>query len=522
MCSRKQVQFSGTAEQCEAQGGGGMSIKLRLLISYMAMLFIPVILTGAAAVVIGILYFGGVVNYSGSNFDNMSIKSYIEKNYKILEQIAIDASMHPEKFEDANYIKSTDEILNTYDSGMVIKENDEYTFVSKLLENSNLLEQLKSAKWESGGLNTIELKHELGVKGEIAKISKDMKLYAVCRYKIVSNNKNGEVYIFTNVSPLKQFLSKYFTTLVAVIILILLLTNIALTYYVSKSITKPIDYLKKAANEIKNGNLDFEVNYKSKDEIGELSSAFEEMRVKLKESIELEQQYEQNRKELVSSISHDLKTPITAVKGYVEGIIDGVADSPDKMDKYIKTIYTKTNEIDRLIDELFLYSKLDMKKLAFNFEKVEIKKYFEHCVEELYFDLESKGIKLILEPNCNDETLVIADREKLNRVVTNILYNAVKYMDMEKGKVVIELEEEDNDVVVRITDNGQGISEGKLPFIFDRFYRADPARNTQKGGSGLGLSIAKHIIEEHGGRIWAQSRKAVGTTIAFTLKKTQE
>jgi signal transduction histidine kinase len=307
-----------------------------------------------------------------------------------------------------------------------------------------------------------------------------------------------------------------------VIILILILTNIILTYFVSRSITKPLYYLKKAANEIKNGNLNFEVKYKSKDEIGELSSAFEEMRVKLKESIEMEQQYEQNRKELVSNISHDLKTPITAVKGYVEGIIDGVADNPDKMDKYIKTIYTKTNEIDLLIDELFLYSKLDLKKLAFSFERVNIRRYLEHFVEEFSFDLESKGIKLSYEANCEDKTLVIADREKLNRVITNIVYNSVKYMDLENGKIDIKLEEEDNDVVVGITDNGQGISESNLPHIFDKFYRADPARNTQKGGSGLGLSIAKHIIEEHGGRIWAQSKLGVGTTIAFTLKKTGE
>lgn len=506
-----------------------MSIKVRLLISYMAMLLIPVVLTFVAAIIIGIVYFGMFFDYRGMTFNNKSIKSYIDKNNKVLEQISIDASMHPEKFEDKNFTRNTDEILSNYDSGMVIEEEDKTVFISKSLMNSDIIKKIKATKWDKDGLSTMRIdqfeapNNNPGLKEKDDKQQTTTKIYAASKYEMsFSNSKHGNVYVFTNVSPFKQFISRYFTTLVGVIVVILLLTNILLTYFVSRSITKPLDYIKKAANEIKNGNLDFEVKYKAKDEIGELSGAFEDMRIKLKESIELTAQYELNRKELVSNISHDLKTPITAVKGYVEGIIDGVADTPDKMDKYIKTIYTKTNEIDMLIDELFLYSKLDLKKLAFNFEKVNIRKYLEHCVEELSFDLESKGIALNFDVNCTDKTLVIADRDKLNRVITNIVYNSVKYMDNEVGKIGIELSEEANDVVIKISDNGQGISESNLPYIFDRFYRADPARNTKKGGSGLGLSIAKHIIEEHGGVIWAQSKKAVGTTISFTLKKVSE
>lgn len=512
-----------------------MQIKMRLLISYVAMLIIPIVLTVVAAIVIGIFYFGGFFNYNGVNFDSKNIESYIEKNSKDLEQVSIDASVHPESFKNLKYTRSIDVILNRVDSGIIVKEDNKYVYVSDFFHDTDLLKQLASVKWEKSGLKAIAIEAKpknplvsstqsgANLNSQLIQIKDNLRIYTASRYRFsYDDNKIGYVYVVSSVDPLKRFVTHYFTTLVAVIILILILTNVILTYFVSRSITRPLYYLKKAANEIKNGNLNFEIENKSKDEIGELSSAFEEMRLKLKESIEMEQQYEQNRKELVSNISHDLKTPITAVKGYVEGIIDGVADTPDKMDKYIKTISAKTNEIDMLIDELFLYSKLDLKKLAFSFERVNIKKYLEHCVEDLSFDLESKGITLSYEVKCDDKTLVIADREKLNRVITNTVYNSVKYMDNEKGKIIVELEEEDNDVVVRIVDNGQGISESSLPYIFDRFYRADPARNTQKGGSGLGLSIAKHIIQEHGGRIWAQSKKGVGTTIAFTLKKTTE
>ncbi len=145
----------------------------------------------------------------------------------------------------------------------------------------------------------------------------------------------------------------FFPLLFFSLLVILVVTNSVLTYLVSRSIIRPLNRLKKAAEEIKEGNLDFSVESASRDEIGQLSNAFEEMRHQLKVSIERQLRFEENRKELISNISHDLKTPITAIKGYVEGIQDGVADTPDKMDKYVRTIYAKADSMDHMIDELF-------------------------------------------------------------------------------------------------------------------------------------------------------------------------
>ena len=174
------------------------------------------------------------------------------------------------------------------------------------------------------------------------------------------------------------------------------MTNGVLTYFVSRSIIRPLRALKRAAEEIKEGNLDFEIVPHSDDEIGELSTAFEEMRRKLKKSVEVQLQYEENRKELISNISHDLKTPVTAIKGYVEGIMDGVSNSPDKLDQYIRTIYNKAADMDRLIDELFLFSKLDLGKVPFQFEKVDLGQYVLDCAQELQFDMEKKGVQFAL------------------------------------------------------------------------------------------------------------------------------
>ena len=291
-----------------------------------------------------------------------------------------------------------------------------------------------------------------------------------------------------------------------------------LNYLVSRSIIKPISKLKNGAEKIKVGDLNFVIDTSSNDEIGVLNKAFEEMRIKLKESINLQIQYEENRKELLSNISHDLKTPITSIIGYVEGIKDGVANTPEKMEKYLSTVYSKAKDMDSLIDELFLFSKLDLKKEPFHFENVEMNKYIGSYIDEIYLDLLQQGIKIEFS-QANESIKVTADREKLKRVLSNLVSNCVKYMNKEEKKISFSLNEQLNEVIVEVTDNGQGIDSTALPFIFERFYRAEQSRNSQTGGSGLGLAIAKQIVEEHGGKIWATSEIDKGTSIFFSLKK---
>jgi len=319
--------------------------------------------------------------------------------------------------------------------------------------------------------------------------------------------------------------------LLLVILLAIAATNAGLTMWISRSIIKPLYALKKAAEKIKDGDLNFTVKPTTRDEIGELSVAFEEMRYRLKESLDRGVQYEENRKELIASISHDLKTPITAIKGYVEGLRDGIANSPEKMDKYIRTIYTKAEDLDRLIDELFLYSKLDLNKTPFNLEMVELNRCIGDGLEELMFDAEKAGVAIDFRPSTASPLLVAADREKLKRVLGNIIENSLKYMKLAReqsdaspltGLVTVELVDGEHEVTVRIEDNGPGIDAAELPFIFDRFYRVDRSRNSSTGGSGLGLAIVKQIVEGHGGRIWAESAVGRGTTVYFTLRKASE
>lgn len=316
----------------------------------------------------------------------------------------------------------------------------------------------------------------------------------------------------------EEKLMEMLITAIAVLVCIAFLMII----WVYATILKPLSKLQEAARNIKEGNLDFRLDYEEHDEIGSLCMDFEEMRIRLKENEAQKLQADRDSKELISNISHDLKTPITAIKGYVEGIMDGVASSPEKLDKYIRTIYNKANDMDRLIDELTFYTKIDTNKLPYNYDRIHISDFFRDCAEEVGLDMESANIEFSFIDRLHEDTLIIADVEQLRRVVNNIIGNSVKYLDKKPGRISIELADEGDFVRIDIGDNGRGIEAKDLPYIFDRFYRADYSRNSSKGGSGIGLSIVKKIIEAHSGMIWAESKLGEGTHIIIVLRKYQE
>ena len=303
---------------------------------------------------------------------------------------------------------------------------------------------------------------------------------------------------------------------------ILVFTALSIGLWIYRSIATPLVKLKKATQNIKEGNLDFVLDVEGNDEFSELCQDFEEMRKRLKDSAEEKIILDKENKELISNISHDLKTPITAVKGYVEGIMDGVADTPEKMDRYVKTIYNKTNEMDHLINELTFYSKIDTNRIPYTFSKLNVEDYFSDCAEEVGLELETRGIELVYANYVESGVQLIADGEQIRRVIHNLISNAIKYMDKPKGIIQIRIKDVGDFIQVEIEDNGKGIAAKDIVYIFDRFYRTDVSRNSSKGGSGIGLSIVKKILEDHGGKVWATSRLGIGTIMYFVLRKYQE
>ena len=304
--------------------------------------------------------------------------------------------------------------------------------------------------------------------------------------------------------------------------MILVITGLSVGSWIYRSMVGPLAKLKKATYSIKEGNLDFVLDVEGTDEFSELCQDFEDMRRRLKESAEERVRMDKENKELISNISQDLKTPMTAIKGYVEGIMDGIADTPEKMERYMRTIYNKTNEMDHLINELTFYSKIDTNRIPYTFSKLNVEDYFNDCAEELSLEMETRNIELVYANYVDSKVQIIADGEQIRRVIHNIISNSIKYMDKSRGIIQIRVKDVGDFIQVEIEDNGKGIAAKDLTNIFDRFYRTDVSRNSSKGGSGIGLSIVKKIMDDHGGKVWATSREGIGTIMYFVLRKYQE
>ncbi len=346
--------------------------------------------------------------------------------------------------------------------------------------------------------------------------------YLLKQMDFLYDGMEGSVFIVSGSSGLIPEVKTLVARILLAGVVILLFAAMILVVWVYQSILKPLSQLQKATNEIKNGNLDFTMEIDSDDEIGRLCQDFEEMRIRLKESTEEKMQYDDESKALIRNISHDLKTPVTAIKGYAEGIMDGVASSPEKLEKYIRTIYNKANDMDRLVDELTFYSKIDTNRIPYTFSRINVASYFRDCVEEVGLELDTNNVELGYFNYVDEDVMVIADAEQMKRVINNIISNSVKYLDKKKRLINIRIKDVGDFIEVEIEDNGSGIPARDLPNIFDRFYRTDASRNSSKGGSGIGLSIVRKIIEDHGGKIWATSKVGIGTEIHFVLRKYQE
>lgn len=286
---------------------------------------------------------------------------------------------------------------------------------------------------------------------------------------------------------------------------------------ISERILKPIDNLKEGIYEISEGNYDIAVKEETTNEIGPLIKAFNEMAQKLQESERLKTEYEENRKALIANISHDLKTPITSVQGYIEVINSYHEISQEKLLKYLKIIYSNTTYMNRLIDDLFLFSKLDMQKLDFHFEEIKMRPFIEDMMEEFRLDLEEKAIVFEYSDMLTGDITVKLDAKRFYQIIRNIIDNAVKHGPETQLKITTRLYESDGFVHIALADNGPGIPCEDLEHIFERFYRVDSERTKDLTSTGLGLAIAMELAQAHGGKISAESSPKKGSCFTVSI-----
>lgn len=492
-----------------------LRLKDRLLTAFFIMIAMPIMLLAVAAGTIVSMQMNSI--QESYDIEGNTIK-IITNPIQILNrltrgtynEIKLTALKTPEKLEDTSYIEHLNEdLLNKY-SFISVRKDDEFIYIG----NEPMMNMVADSLPDFGENNTeVDGGVYIGGKNPFLVKAQDF---------IFSDGGKGTIFVITDLNTLVPQVKAVVMQSAISFIIILCFTAVILMLWIYRSILRPLNILRIGMNQIKDGDLDYSVESETEDEIGQLCEDFEEMRIRLKELIDSRLAYEEDIKELISNISHDLKTPLTAIKGYAEGLMDGVADTPQKQEKYLKTILTKANDMSILVDELAFYAKIDCNTIPYTFKEINLHEYFDDCIADLYLDLEVKNIDVLYENDTDPSTQVVADAEQLKRVINNIIGNAVKYIDKKNGQIQIRLRDIGACVQVEIEDNGIGIPKADIPFIFDRFYRADASRNSRKGGTGLGLAISKKIIEDHAGRIWAESEQGEGTTILFTLKKSDK
>lgn len=491
-----------------------MKIKTRLAIAFITITVVPILLIYIAA--------KGLIDYQGRIFQkNYGLSERIDLlsgnstqvfnrlTQGVQRQIQKAVEQAPGRFEDPSYLEAINAELEKKYSYLIIRKGDRMTYSGSQDADtlfSNLPPYGEYTGTDSGGYY---------MDGEEQHLIKQVDFN-------YPDGDRGSAFIVTNVGEYVPEIKSMLVEMLMTGILIICFTGGILVMWVYRAILRPLHKLQEATKQIRDGNLDFTLDVENGDEVGLLCQDFEDMRLRLRESSEEKIQYDKESKELISNISHDLKTPITAIKGYVEGIRDGVASSPEKLDRYVRTIYNKANDMDRLIDELTFYSKIDTNKIPYNYTRINVAEYFGDCVEDVGLDMETRGIELGYFNYVDQSVTVIADAEQMKRVINNIIGNSLKYLDKKKGIINIRIQDDGDFIQVVIEDNGKGIAAKDVPLIFDRFYRTDSSRNSAKGGSGIGLSIVRKIIEDHGGRIWAVSKEGIGTEIHFVLRKYQE
>ena len=491
-----------------------MKFKNKLVISFCIILFVPLVLAT------GVLF----------SFQKIQMKvieqtydvadedyGYLSNSVQLLNRFTKDiyqelketSQTEPQKFAQEEFLEQMNRKLEAKASYLIVRNNSQLSYIGQNA-SAALLTQLPDFGSADDNINA----------GTYLDVDEQVLVKQIDF--LFADGNEGSAFIITSIEEVVPEIKDLAVDAIVSIIIILIFTACMLSAWIHTSLMKPIKKLQVAAQNIKDGNLDFTIEAEGDDEIGELCKDFEEMRQRLKESTEEKMRAEQESKALISNIAHDLKTPITAVKGYAEGMLDGVADTPEKKEKYLRTIYNKASEMDTLINELTLYSKIDTNRIPYNFAKINVSDYFDDCIEELGLDLEAKNVGLAYFNYTDEETLIIADPEQLRRVINNIVGNSCKYFDKQKGLINIRIKDVGDFIQVEIEDNGRGIASRDLPYIFDRFYRADASRNSATGGSGIGLSIVKKIVEDHGGKIWATSKESIGTVMYFVIRKYQE
>lgn len=499
-------------KQQKKRSSKNLKINTRIAITSVLTIVIPIIVIALFSTVLFSMF------NSYFNFSTVTTNSYNTVNQiqwsQTLTSITDELKKEEDEGEKLESIKETADKIEDIGSLLYIEFNGEEYYATtsgqQILDKANSLIEIKTTKNLNyfGDNGLVIINHAESEKG---------------RYTVIIVNddytvKNASARITTK--EFSNLLLSRTGILVLIIVLLFVIAIVITSSITSATIVNPIKKIAYGADEIARGNLNYEIDYKSTNELGHTVDSFNAMRLRLKNSIERQNQAEEQRKELIAGIAHDVRTPLTSAKGYAEGILDGVADTDEKKEYYLKTICSSIDNTEKILNDLLAISKSQLKNYHLNKEDISIREFIEDGASELKALLESKDVNFSVMINCSRNAVVSIDISSFERVINNIISNSLKYARPNvKGSISMTLSEYDRSVILEISDNGIGVDKENLTKIFDTMYRADPARTKVSQGSGLGLSVCKQIVELHGGLIWASCRENEGLSVFISLPK---
>lgn len=316
---------------------------------------------------------------------------------------------------------------------------------------------------------------------------------------------SGAILLFSPIGQINSNIAKL-NLVIWLSAFVFILLSAVVIYFNSLRISKPIKVMELAAGRLASGENTEDLSIQSADEIGSLAKSFNTMKQQLATT-------EKMRREFIANVSHDMRTPLTSINGFVSGMLDGIVKLED-YNKYLCIIKDETVRLIRLTNEILQLAKIQSGSLKVFKENLKVTDILDSVISSIRTLMEEKSISISV--NCDNSIMVYADSDKLKQILINIADNALKYTGQD-GKIIINVSKKHSMIEFRVKDTGIGISADELPFVFEKFYRVDKSRQSSTGGTGLGLNIAKSLIELHGGRIWAVSDIAVGTEVIFEL-----
>lgn len=481
-----------------------MKLKIKFIIAWVLIIIIPIPTT--------ILIFKNFISIKDSiNKNNPSIERYLDEygyyTQEILEKSDdfIKGNKSIEEFKKS--LKKLEEESNANNYGMALYDKDNMIYKSNQLYD----------------LSNVEIKSNFNFAKESEDINFaiiDSTYIILENYEIgIDNNKYRLIFV-ANISKIKRAIIEYIVIFIITLIGTFIIMFFLIMTWISKSISRPLNKMINFTTDIKKGNFDTKIDYSKKDEFKDLVENLESMRLELKKSLEREEKLKKDKKEMIENISHDLRTPITTIRGYIQGIKDGVVNDKDSIEEYLSIVQDKTYMIEELVKDLRLISDYDKKLIKNNKINISIKEFIDDFIEEVSYDMKNTdGVVLYKNLLVDESTKINMDIQSMRRVLLNIYENSKKYKSDKPLKFGVKLKEKKDLVIIQISDNGIGVKKEELNNIFKRFFRADKARNLNLKGSGIGLSICKEIVEENNGKISANKSEFGGLLIEIELKK---